>query len=1545
MGHRLLEVAGFFMLALVAQVASAQSPVTVTDPSGGVTPAANYSPSTGGSFTSWQAALSSMRSAVPDNLGQFVSARNKQDLSSTKARIFFDIKRQQPVNYEGLSYQFLELLDAPPFCPGSATTYGTCLDEAELIAGYISQTLKPGVEYTCGWSKCVNSNPRVEGGYLPFDKSDTTTILGTGVLSDSTRSNARAIVWEKTSYYQGVPTVVTVRRPLYRSQRYVCRQGMVVFKGTGPDVIPYLCQNGGLYSITIQNLRQKCDGCDAVSPRPLFPSSTDKARAETDFTFAGRSFVRYYHSLREEVSPNFRMGPTWTHTYGSRLLMSSGNAFALVDGGNQWDTQHVSGYVKFIVPKKGNALLEKLPDSTWRLTSRGGDVSTFSSSGRLISIQNPSNPGGDVILEYNAAGRLERIVDSAGRALQFTYDWYGTLTGATLPDGQQFTYGYDAHGNLITVQSSEGTKQYHYGESGLATNGDPELLTGITYEDGQRYASFGYDVHGRAVLSTLHGAGGQAAETTRVHYSGLNSAQVTTSDGAVRTYTFNNDPNRRPLSIGDSSGTTTFTYDGYGRTLTSTDGRGVQTRYTYTTGNQTAAISAYGTTVQRTEQTDWHATLNLPTERRTLNATGAVVAKTNWTYNARGQVLTTTQTDPVSGAARSSTNTYCEQAGVDGGTCPRVGLLLSVDGARTGAADTTGYSYYASDDPACASAPATCSHRKGDLWKVTDAFGHISEILAYDAESRPTSVKDANGIITETTYHPRGWLTSRTVKGASPADDRSMLIDYWPTGLVKRVTQADGSYTEYAYDTAKRLTGIEDSAGNAIHYTLDNAGNRTGEETRDPNGALTRSLSRVYDQLGRLQSQADAYSQATGYTYDANGNTDVVTDSLGRGTDNAYDPLNRLTQTLQDVGGIAATTLFKYDAQDNLTRVTDPKGLNTDYTYNGLGDLTQLNSPDTGVTAYTYDSAGNRSTQTDARGVTATYGYDVLNRLTGIAYPTTSLDVAYQYDTVNASCVAGETFAKGRLTGIVDGSGSTHYCYSRFGELTRKVQATNGHVFVTRYHYNAAGRLASQTYPDGAVLDAVRDGEGRVVQLGITPNGGSRQVVLTGATYAPFGPSTGWTYGNGRLLQRSLNQNYQPLAINDSATGGLSLRFGFDAVGNLTQLEDAAQTQVLAQYGYDALNRLQQTKDGPTGTPIETYAYDATGNRQSVTHAGVTTAYAYPGSSHRLTSAGGVARTYDTAGNTTGLGTGTGYAYSDAGRMELVTQGSTVQAQYAYNGKGEQVRRWQGVDNAYFVYDEAGHLLGEYASDGSPKQQVLWFGDLPVGVLAGSGAGQQLHYIEPDHLGTPRVVIDGVRNVPIWEWKLTGEAFGATPPNQDPDADGTPFVFDLRFPGQRYDSATGLNYNYFRDYDPSTGRYVESDPIGLLAGLSTYAYVGGAPLRYKDPMGLCKCTADYRGTYTPGSGERNWLGRKVYGVTCDYYCTNDDGQQYKVRGTRIVSFWFEEGYELSCAGVQYKYNPLGPPNYMIEGAKEFDPKSSDVPELKRWANAYCSSCR
>ncbi|WP_284569478.1 RHS repeat domain-containing protein [Xanthomonas graminis] len=780
---------------------------------------------------------------------------------------------------------------------------------------------------------------------------------------------------------------------------------------------------------------------------------------------------------------------------------------------------------------------------------------------------------------------------------------------------------------------------------------------------------------------------------------------------------------------------------------------------------------------------------------------------------------------------------YCEAADITAESCPLLGLVKEVNGPRADVNDITLYTYRIDDDVACVSSSIICSHRKGDLWKVTNALGQVTEYLSYDGAGRVRSIKDANGTITDYTYHPRGWLTASKVRGAddtSESDDRITSIDYWPTGLVKQVTQPDGAFTAFTYDAAHRLTDIADNAGNTLHYTLDNAGNRVKEDTKDASGTLKRTLSRVYNQLGQLATQATASGDPTDFGYDANGNTTAVTNALGHKTQNDYDPLNRLARTLQDVGGIAAETKFGYDALDNLTKVTDPKGLDTTYAYNGLGDLTKLTSPDTGVTTYTYDSAGNRATQIDARNIKTTYSYDALNRLTKLAYSTTSLNVSYTYDVSQATCASGETYAIGRLARMQDGSGSTDYCYDRFGDLVRKVQTTNGKVFVLRYAYTKAGQLSRLTYPDGAAVDYVRNAQGQTTEVGVTPAGGTRQVLLNNTTYYPFGPVASWSYGNGRPMQRVLDQDYRPLAINDTRSDGLSTGFAFDPAGNLSALTAAGNTAPVVSLDYDALGRLTAFKDGPTGTVIDGYSYDATGNRLSAKVNTVTQRYTYPTTNHRLSAVAGTARTYDAIGNTLSIGgTAQEFAYDATGRMSQVKRAGTVVMKYGYNGRGEQVRRVDKT-NTYTLYDESGHWLGNYDANGASLQQAIWLDDLPVGVLAKNS----VRYVQPDHLGTPRAVIDPTRDVAIWKWDLKGEAFGNTSPDQDPDKDGTAFVFDMRFPGQRYDAATGFNQNYFRDYDPGTGRYGQTDPIGLRAGPSIYAYTNADPTTSIDPYGL-----------------------------------------------------------------------------------------------------------
>ncbi|MDO9163299.1 MAG: RHS repeat-associated core domain-containing protein [Methylococcaceae bacterium] len=140
----------------------------------------------------------------------------------------------------------------------------------------------------------------------------------------------------------------------------------------------------------------------------------------------------------------------------------------------------------------------------------------------------------------------------------------------------------------------------------------------------------------------------------------------------------------------------------------------------------------------------------------------------------------------------------------------------------------------------------------------------------------------------------------------------------------------------------------------------------------------------------------------------------------------------------------------------------------------------------------------------------------------------------------------------------------------------------------------------------------------------------------------------------------------------------------------------------------------------------------------------------------------------------------------------------------------------------------------------------------------------QIYFIQADHLNAPRVMLNNA-NIPVWRWDAA-DAFGTTLPNEDPDGDGNQFEYNLRFPGQYYDQETGLHYNYFRDYDPSTGRYIQSDPIGLSGGLNTYGYVGGDPVNVVDPLGLSSESKKYylpNSPYIPGSPANKYWAKKL----------------------------------------------------------------------------------
>ena len=580
----------------------------------------------------------------------------------------------------------------------------------------------------------------------------------------------------------------------------------------------------------------------------------------------------------------------------------------------------------------------------------------------------------------------------------------------------------------------------------------------------------------------------------------------------------------------------------------------------------------------------------------------------------------------------------------------------------------------------------------------------------------------------------------------------------------------------------------------------------------------------------------------TDYEYDAKGNpTKVIkakgVSGFGFATTNTYDALDRVKNSKDARNGV---TQLGYDGIDQLKQVTDPRNLVTSYQRNGLGDMTQLASPDTGTANSTYDIEGNLLTRTDSRGVLATYTYDGLRRMTSAIYTQsgqTAQNYAWTYDQAGGDFGYGV----GRLTTTTSPSGNTKYGYDADNRLSTVIQTVGTAVFTTRYGYDDAGHVNRITYPSGRVLTIQYNAAGLPASMSLAKDASSTaKPLISDIQWEPFGPARSWniqmTAGPkpvervfdqyGRIVRYSLNSRVRDITY-DAADRIVSYTHLDATTGQAT-----AEAQSLNQsFTYDELGRL-------TGivTPASswTIGYDANGNRTGVTLNGTARSYATEATSNRLTSISNPTRGfgYDAMGNTlsdTGLAYTTTYRLD--GRMGTITKAG-VTTTYSYDAGGQRVRKMSGSTMTHFNYDQDGQLLGQYSGT-TPSQEYVWLGGIPVAVLNGASQDPEVLYVFSDHLGAPRVMIDK-NNGGRWRW--ISEPFGTTAPEEAPGG-LAPVTLNLRLPGQYFDKESGLSYNYFRDYDGTIGRYVQSDPIGLHGGLNTFLYVDGDPVSQVDPNG------------------------------------------------------------------------------------------------------------
>jgi RHS repeat-associated protein len=606
-----------------------------------------------------------------------------------------------------------------------------------------------------------------------------------------------------------------------------------------------------------------------------------------------------------------------------------------------------------------------------------------------------------------------------------------------------------------------------------------------------------------------------------------------------------------------------------------------------------------------------------------------------------------------------------------------------------------------------------------------------------------------------------------------------------------------------------------------------------------PGSPLTYSIEALEPPLNSATIAVQAgLSGSASYTYDPSTNQlTSATDTLGRQVVYEIDSVtgNRLSEAAVGAaaGGADLVTHFLYTAHGLLASLTDPLGNVTSFQYDSADRVISTTDP-LGTVSYTFDAAGNLATATDRDGRTRRFVYDALNRRTEEDW----LDAAggvlrsirYTYDPA------------GRLTSVSDPDSSYTYTYDANGRVASVSNAgtPNTPTVVISNEYDAAGnRIARSDTIGGVAAGATSytyDGRNRETQ--VTQSGGGAAAKRVDLTYDAAGDVIG--------IARSAD-----LAGTQSVAGST---FAYDAAGRLTSLVHTSGTATLDSFGlaYDAAGRITSITS-PDGTttyshdesgqltaanhstgPNESYAYDAGGNRID---AGVQI-----GSADRLLSDGTFNYTYDAEGNLVSRTNMSSqvvdlYSYDYRQRLTRVqtenAQGATVQqVDYTYDVFNRRIARlFSGPLRstiARTVYDGA-NIAYVFDGSGTITHRAL-YGPAVDQLLADDTGAGGIFWTLADHEGSVRDVITSSGTVID---HINYDSFGKILSESHPTIE-----LLAAFAGRPLDRATGLYDMRARTYDPTTGRFLTQDPIGVLGGDSDlYRYAGNDPIDRIDPSG------------------------------------------------------------------------------------------------------------